>query len=91
MPVTKHIPQRTCIVCRETSAKRTLVRLVRTSDDGIQFDPTGKRAGRGAYLCDKPTCWERAAVSEVLSSALKTSLTDADRARIRAAIPSPTA
>lgn len=83
----KHIPQRTCIVCRETSAKRTLTRLVRTADEGVQVDPSGKKSGRGAYLCDKPVCWQRAVASNVLATALKTTLTDEDRVRIQEATP----
>jgi predicted RNA-binding protein YlxR (DUF448 family) len=45
----KHIPQRTCIGCREVLPKRNLIRVVRTPD-GIQVDLTGKAAGRGAYI-----------------------------------------
>jgi predicted RNA-binding protein YlxR (DUF448 family) len=58
----RHIPQRTCVACRQTSAKRQLVRIVRTADGGVVIDPTGKLSGRGAYLCDSPACW-RAALS----------------------------
>lgn len=83
----KHIPQRMCVVCRASSAKRTLVRLVRTADEGLQVDPSGKRNGRGAYLCHQATCWQRAFNSEVLDKALKTTLTQADRARLREAAP----
>jgi len=84
-PVThqKHIPQRTCVVCRETSAKRALIRLVRTGDEGIQIDPTGKRNGRGAYLCSQQSCWQRAIESDVLAKALRTELTDSDRQRLQ--------
>src|SRR5215470_5505407 len=79
----KHIPQRTCVVCRETSAKRTLIRLVRTADEGVQIDPTGKRNGRGAYLCSQQSCWQRAIDSDVLAKALRTELTEADRQRLQ--------
>lgn len=82
----KHIPQRTCVVCRETAAKRTLVRIVRTADAGVQPDPTGKRNGRGAYLCTRPECWQRALTSSVLEKALRTPLTEADRAHLREAM-----
>jgi len=78
----KHVPLRTCVVCRETSAKRTLVRLVRTPDEGVQIDPTGKRNGRGAYLCERPDCWQRALNTDVLEKALRTTLTAEDRERI---------
>lgn len=82
----KHIPQRTCVVCRETAAKRTLVRIVRTTDQGVQADPTGKKNGRGAYLCTRPECWQRALSSTVLDKALRTSLTEDDRVRLSEAM-----
>ncbi len=78
----KHVPLRTCVVCREPSAKRTLIRVVRTADEGIQIDPTGKRNGRGAYLCERPDCWQRALNSDVLEKALRTTFTAEDRERI---------
>lgn len=85
-PRRKHVPQRTCVVCRTTAEKRTLTRLVRTPE-GVVIDPTGKLNGRGAYLCDDPDCWARAAQSDVLSKALRTTLTEADRDRLRAVRP----
>ncbi len=54
----KHIPQRTCIACRTVRGKRELVRIVHTSDNRVEADPTGKKAGRGAYLCRQRECWE---------------------------------
>jgi predicted RNA-binding protein YlxR (DUF448 family) len=86
----RHTPQRTCVVCRATTDKRELTRLVRTPDEGVQVDPTGKRNGRGAYLCDQPECWERALATELLAKALRTVFTEADRERIRAAGPEST-
>lgn len=80
----KHVPQRTCVVCRETGDKRSLTRLVQTPE-GVMVDPTGKMNGRGAYLCESPTCWEQAVRTDVLDRALRTTLTEADRARLRAA------
>jgi uncharacterized protein len=56
----RHVPQRTCVVCRQTSAKRQLVRVARTPDGSVTIDPTGKLSGRGAYLCDSPACWQAA-------------------------------
>ncbi|HEX5941502.1 MAG TPA: YlxR family protein [Anaerolineales bacterium] len=76
----KHVPQRTCVGCREVLPKRKMVRIVRTAD-GVQIDPTGKLAGRGAYLHDRRECWERG-LKGALSHALKTSLTQADRSRL---------
>ncbi len=67
----KHVPQRMCVVCRETNAKRTLTRVVRTSETTYQVDPTGRANGRGAYLCDKASCWEKAAATPILARALR--------------------
>jgi uncharacterized protein len=66
--------------CREVLPKRKMVRLVRTVD-GVQIDPTGKLPGRGAYLHDRHECWERG-LKGPLGHALKTTLTQADRARL---------
>lgn len=78
----KHVPQRTCVGCRETLAKRTLIRVVRTPE-GLRVDPTGKLAGRGAYLHDRLSCWERG-LKGALAHALKVELTDPDRETLRA-------
>jgi uncharacterized protein len=63
-----------CISCREKSAKRALVRIVRTPEGTVEIDPTGKRNGRGAYLCDDPACWARVLKSGSLAQALKTTI-----------------
>lgn len=74
-PRQKHVPIRTCVACRETGAKRGLTRIVRTPEGDIAIDRTGKKNGRGGYLCDKPQCWQAAVTSPVLSRALKAPLT----------------
>ncbi len=76
----KHIPQRTCVGCRVVLAKRQMLRIVRTAE-GVQVDPTGKLAGRGAYLHDKRSCWERG-LKGALAHALKTELSNDDRVRL---------
>jgi uncharacterized protein len=76
----KHIPQRTCIGCRTVMPKRQMIRIVRTAD-GVQVDPTGKLAGRGAYLHDRRECWEHG-IKGGLAHALKTELSVDDRARL---------
>jgi predicted RNA-binding protein YlxR (DUF448 family) len=78
----RHVPERTCIVCRQKAAKRQLTRFVR-SPEGVFADPSGKRDGRGAYLCDNPNCRQRAATTDVLAKALNTVLTADDRQRIQ--------
>jgi uncharacterized protein len=76
----KHIPQRTCVGCRTVLPKRSLVRLVRRLD-GILVDPTGKLAGRGAYLHNVRSCWEKG-LKGPLANALKATLTPEDLGRI---------
>lgn len=80
----KHIPQRTCIECRITRPKRELVRIVRLAEDGVTIDETGKKSGRGAYLCRCKACWEGALSCGRLEHALKTFLTDEEKGRLRA-------
>lgn len=77
----KHVPQRTCVGCRETLPKRTLVRVVRTPE-GLRVDPTGKVPGRGAYLHDRRSCWERG-LKGPLAHALKVEISDQDRETLR--------
>ena len=77
----KHIPQRTCVGCRTVLPKRSLIRLVRWPE-GVQIDPTGKLAGRGAYLHNRRSCWERG-LKGTLAHALKATLTPDDLERLR--------
>src|SRR5215203_2998908 len=67
----RHVPQRTCVACRQTGDKRGLVRIVRTPDAQVVIDLTGKRSGRGAYLCHTRACWDTALKRGVLARALK--------------------
>lgn len=79
----KHVPLRTCVVCREKEAKRAFVRIVRTADAGVRIDPTGKMNGRGAYLCTKRACWEKAAGGTALDRALKIDIDSDVRSELR--------
>ncbi len=85
-PGRKHIPARTCVICRTRDAKRALTRVVRTAE-GVVVDLSGKLNGRGAYLCDQDACWQRALDGDALGRALRTTLTDADRDRLRQSRP----
>jgi uncharacterized protein len=80
----KHVPQRTCVGCREVNSKRSLIRVVRRPE-GIVIDPTGKLAGRGAYLHDRRPCWERG-LKGALAHALKAELSRQDRETLLAFI-----
>ncbi|MBX5476012.1 MAG: YlxR family protein [Clostridia bacterium] len=68
----KRVPQRTCIGCGTSDAKRALIRVVRTPEGAVIVDPTGKRNGRGAYVCSLD-CFDRAAGGR-LEHALKVSI-----------------
>jgi uncharacterized protein len=70
----KHVPQRTCIACRKTGVKRELVRLVRVPDGSVEIDITGKKSGRGAYLCLSQECWDGAFNNDKLEYALRTKI-----------------
>jgi uncharacterized protein len=78
----KHIPQRTCVGCREVLSKRSLIRIVRTPE-GVKVDPTGKLTGRGAYLHDQISCWD-VGLKGSLAKALKVELNSADRETLEA-------
>lgn len=77
----KHIPQRTCVACGRVRAKRELVRLVRTAD-GVEVDTSGRKAGRGAYLCPAAGCWEAGLKKGRLEHTLHTALTEDNRQRL---------
>jgi hypothetical protein len=84
----RHVPQRTCFVCREKRDKRQLTRLVRTPEGSVLVDPTGKQNGRGAYLCEQIACWNKVlADGRLLSQALKTSVSADDLVAIAAQRP----
>ncbi len=81
-PRLKHVPLRTCVVCKQKDAKRTFVRIVRTPEGELVIDPTGKRSGRGAYLCRRFSCWQLAAEGNALDRALRTTVPPEFRAEL---------
>lgn len=66
----KRIPIRMCVGCRSRQEKRQLIRVVRTPSGEVVIDPTGKLAGRGAYICPKTECFRQAVKSRALERAL---------------------
>ncbi len=76
----RHIPQRSCIACRQAQPKRRLLRLVRTAAGLVEVDLTGKKSGRGAYLCQDSKCWEEGLRRNRLDHALRTRIAAAQRA-----------
>jgi hypothetical protein len=84
----KHIPQRTCAICRQKMDKRRLTRIVRTPDKGVILDLSGKRSGRGAYVCDQQACWDKVlSNAKLLNQALMTTVTEIEMAAIAAGRP----
>ena len=71
----KKIPMRTCVACREVRPKKELLRVVRTTEGEIEVDRTGKKNGRGAYLCANAECLNKALKIRALNRALEVTLT----------------
>jgi predicted RNA-binding protein YlxR (DUF448 family) len=80
----ERFPQRTCVVCRSTAAKRVLHRIVRSPDGTVAYDPSGKAPGRGAYLCGRPVCLDQAIRRRSVMRALKASDPSAANAAVAA-------
>lgn len=70
----KTIPTRTCIGCLEKKAKKELIRIVKNQIGEIKLDKTGKLPGRGAYICDKLECLEKAKHSKKLERTFETKI-----------------
>lgn len=70
MGLTKKIPQRQCVGCREMKNKKELIRILKT-DDGIIIDETGKKNGRGAYICPNADCLRKAVESKGFERSFK--------------------
>lgn len=67
----KRLPQRTCIGCNTSKNKNELIRIVKTSIGEIDVDLTGKKDGRGTYICKKKECLEKAIKSKRMSRAFQ--------------------
>ncbi|MBN1376158.1 MAG: YlxR family protein [Dehalococcoidia bacterium] len=74
----KYVPGRTCVACRETRGKRDLVRLV-SAGSLIEVDTTGKKPGRGVYICPRIECWEKALKNNRIEYGLRVKLSAENR------------
>ncbi len=74
MQKVKKIPQRQCVGCRVMKDKRDLLRVVKSPEGEISLDFTGKKAGRGAYVCHDLTCLQRARKSRALERAFEVTI-----------------
>lgn len=79
---TRKIPMRMCVGCREMREKRSLLRIVKSTEGEISFDPVGKKPGRGAYICRDRACLERAVKQKQLERALEQRIDEAVYARL---------
>ena len=80
----KKIPMRMCVGCREMKEKRELIRVVRSPDGEVSLDPTGKKSGRGAYVCRDPDCLKRAIKQRQLERQLDAALSPETAEALRA-------
>lgn len=67
----KKVPMRMCVGCRVMRPKKEMLRVVRSSEGQVRIDPTGKAAGRGAYICKDIACLERAIKTRGLERAFE--------------------
>lgn len=72
----KKVPLRMCVGCREMFPKRELLRIVRSPEGEVSMDPTGRKSGRGAYVCHSADCLQKAIRHRQLERALETKLSD---------------
>ena len=79
---TRKIPMRMCVGCREMKEKRSLLRIVKSAEGEISFDPAGKKPGRGAYVCRSRECLEKAMRQKQLERALEQKIDEAVYARL---------
>ena len=72
----KKIPMRKCLGCNEMKPKKDLIRAVKSPEDEISLDLTGKKSGRGAYICPDKNCFDKARKGKRLERALETQIPD---------------
>ncbi|MEF2965170.1 YlxR family protein [Paenibacillus sp. M1] len=68
---TRKIPLRKCVACQQMMPKKSLIRVVRSPEGEVSIDLTGKKSGRGAYLCGQVSCFKLAHKNRALDRALK--------------------
>lgn len=69
----RRLPERTCLGCQTVKPKREMIRIVRTPEGNLVIDETGKKSGRGAYVCPDPNCVELLRKGKRLEKALEVS------------------
>ena len=82
----KKIPQRTCMGCNEKKDKKELIRIVKSSIGEVNIDKIGKMHGRGAYICDKKECLEKAIKTKRIERIFETKIEDEIYEKLRGVI-----
>jgi predicted RNA-binding protein YlxR (DUF448 family) len=82
----KKVPLRTCLGCKTVKPKKELIRIVRTPNGEVIVDQTGKKSGRGAYICPNTGCLEHTLKGSFLGSALEIDLSEATKNTLREAL-----
>ena len=77
MVSTKKVPLRQCIGCGEMKSKKEMIRILRTESEGFVVDATGRKNGRGAYLCPSMECFKKAVKNKGLERSLKMAIPSA--------------
>lgn len=81
----KKIPMRSCIACREKKPKKQMVRIIYNQKEGLTYDLTGKKNGRGAYICLRNRCLDQL-TKDKISTALKCIITDEDINKLKVSL-----
>ncbi len=74
MSLKNKIPMRQCVGCREMKSKRDMIRILKTPEGEFMLDPTGRKNGRGAYICRDAQCLEKAKKSKALDRSFRMSI-----------------
>jgi uncharacterized protein len=83
MNTTKPTPQRTCVICRTIGSKRGLLRVVRTPEGGVLIDPSGRKPGRGAYVCREVSCLKAIFNGNQIEHVLKVKINTEDKEHLK--------
>lgn len=72
----KQMPQRTCVGCMQKKDKKDLIRIVKNKQNEISIDKTGKKEGRGIYICENIDCLEKAIKTKKIERAFETTISE---------------
>lgn len=88
MATVRKVPLRKCVGCNEMKTKQELIRVIKTPEDAIEIDFTGRKNGRGAYICNSAQCLSKAFKNKGLERSLKVEIPEEVRTRLTEEIKS---